>query len=501
MKPTADKISASQPLASYEATGARHIGANRRDRGVKHRLAKMLRLFADMISPAPTFTGSNEAALVEIDRDGLIVSASLATETLLRTFSNGMGFAMAFLPEERARICRALGDNEMTTISARARRADGSVVKVRMFLDRGPNQDGHISVLLVDETDLDLMARRLSQETAKARAESQSSAALLADLSHEMKTPLNAVIGFSETMAQETFGPMGHPKYGEYAEHIRASGRHLLDLVSSILDLARIDANRMSLTPVLTDPAAIARECVGMVEIAAEQAGLRLVTSIDDELPECFLDPRAVRQILLNLLSNAVKFTSDGEVRLSLKSQDGALQFEVQDTGVGMNEADLESLGARFTEIHALGVRGANGAGLGLSLAFALANLHGGNLRLTSAPGEGLTAHVTLPIELTDSKAIAPRQALPNAPFEAASAMPHPTSTTLRSPIEASATQTADSAVEAGRSDHSTSHNHVSSPDKATSNVLTQLERIEAYRRELSGRRHETRSPGRASAA
>ena len=178
----------------------------------------------------------------------------------------------------------------------------------------------------------------------------------------------------------------------------KESGAHLLDLVNAILDLAKIGADRYQLTRVKTDPGAIGKACAEMVRMSAEKAGLKLVTDIAGDLPESFLDPRALRQILLNLLSNAVKFTSDGEIFLSAAAINGDIVFTVKDSGVGMSAEELEKLGARFTAAQGAGVRGAGGAGLGLALAFALAELHGGALTIDSAPGEGVTATVRLPV-------------------------------------------------------------------------------------------------------
>ncbi|MBY0422775.1 MAG: HAMP domain-containing histidine kinase, partial [Parvularculaceae bacterium] len=187
---------------------------------------------------------------------------------------------------------------------------------------------------------------RLRRELAAAREEAKAATDLLADLSHEMRTPLNAVIGFSGAMTAEVFGPLGHQRYQEYAEHIRASGAHLLDLVNSILELSRIEADRFQLKRETVNVGSIALECVGMVRLSAEQAGLRLLTAIEDGMPETFLNARAVRQILLNLLTNAVKFTSDGEIAVSARRIGDAIEIVVRDTGVGMSAKDLARLGA-----------------------------------------------------------------------------------------------------------------------------------------------------------
>lgn len=292
-------------------------------------------------------------------------------------------------------------------------------------------------------SETDFMRTRIAELEARlatAEAEARAAAEVLTDLSHEMRTPLNAVLGFAGALESDMFGPLGHPKYYEYVDYIRASGRHLLDLVTSILDLSRIEADRYALKRESTDPGAVAAECAGMMRLAAEKAGLQLRTEISADLPRCHLDPRALRQILLNLLANAIKFTSDGSVTLTVDHRDETLRFVVADTGVGMNAQDLARLGTRFTAAQGAGVRGAKGAGLGLALASALSALHGGALTFASAPGEGVTATVLMPV---------------TAP---------PVARAQR-----------DSPAASERSERSSAQ---------PSGILTQLDRIEAYRRQ-----------------
>ena len=242
------------------------------------------------------------------------------------------------------------------------------------------------------------MARATAEREAANPGESAVGADLLADLSHEMKTPLNAIMGFADAMRAETFGPLGHDKYREYVAHIYNSGAHLIELIGAAHEFAKTEAGRNDLNPVLTAPAPIVRDCAEMIRGEAEKAGLALKLSIAPDLPEAMIDARAVKQILINLLSNAVKFTGAGEVELSVEEKCGALDFTVRDTGIGMDRMTLAKLGGRYSDTHKKGVRGAGGSGLGLSLAFSLAKLHGGVLRFTSEPGEGTMARLTLPL-------------------------------------------------------------------------------------------------------
>lgn len=400
-------------------------------------------LLAKMFAPAPraVWEGGPDAAVALVGRDGGIIDASAGVAAMAgrpRALLIGANLAELFHDGDRTAVSKAIESGEASARGRFAGAADGAIE----LTARG-RADGSRSVLLIkrrDEAAANGPAGPRLEATATGHA--RETANLLADLSHEMRTPLNAVIGFADTIEKETFGPLSHPKYKEYAGYIRSSGGHLLDLVTAILDLARIESDRFALKREIVDAGEIARECAGIVQLAAESAGLKLNVRIASDLPESFLDARALRQILLNLLSNAVKFTSDGEITLDVKARGAELVLTVADTGVGMSENELKLLGGRFTAAQGAGVRGAKGAGLGLSLAFALAELMGGSLTLTSAPGEGLTATLRLPVKA----AAAPRRLKAVGGRESADSPP---TDKLAPPL-----------------------------------VLTQLERIEAYRRE-----------------
>ena len=401
---------------------------------------------------AQSCAGFGDAVVVSLDGRGLMRGAVPA---FFPAVSGDRSFASIFLAEERRRIAAAIDANAPSKITARARRRDGAVGVFELYVE--PSRAG-VDVFLIDRTEAAAEADRLRRDVDRARTEARAIAARLADLSHEMKTPLNAVIGFAETIETEAFGPAGNEKYTDYATHIRTAGVHLLDLVTSLLDLARLDADRLSLRALKVEPLPLAEECAAMVRGIAEAAGLAVTVSTSDDasLPTCFFDPRAVRQILLNLLSNAIKFTSDGEIRLTVDmAGDDAIVFTVIDTGIGMNASDLAKLGPRYTDAQGDGVRGAAGAGLGLALAIRLARLHGGDIRFDSAPGEGLTARVVLPIDCAAELAAAPASVGVADDF-----------------------RPDDAALEEERSNA----------------VLTQQERIEAYRRASAVRRGAVRA-------
>lgn len=246
-------------------------------------------------------------------------------------------------------------------------------------------------------------APQLVEAVPQVASDPGVSTELMADLAHEMKTPLNAIMGFADAMRAETFGPLGAEpkaaeKYCEYAGHIHASGAHLTALIGAVQDFAKAKAGHYTIEKERIAPGVLVEECAAMIRGAAEAAGLSLDVEIAPDLPEAMLDARVIRQVLVNLLSNAVKFTEAGSVTVKVSQTAGALDFVVSDTGIGMNNIVLAKLGGRWSDTHQDGVRGTGGAGLGLSLAFDLARQHGGVLKLESAKGEGTTARLTVPV-------------------------------------------------------------------------------------------------------
>lgn len=235
----------------------------------------------------------------------------------------------------------------------------------------------------------------------------------LVNVSHEIRTPLGAVIGFADALQRESFGPVGHDKYRDYARVIHDSGQHLLGLVTDLLDLSKAEANEVVLDEGPCDLPALLLVCADIVRLQAEGAGLTVETVLPDAMPPVRLDAKIVRQVVLNLLSNALKFTEEGGVTLGLEVGGGTLTVRVADTGVGMSAGDLALVGRRFKQARAEGVRGAQGTGIGLALSHALARVHGGELRLSSAEGEGTTAVLTLP--LVEARGPAEVVALPSS--------------------------------------------------------------------------------------
>jgi signal transduction histidine kinase len=215
-------------------------------------------------------------------------------------------------------------------------------------------------------------------------------------MSHELRTPLNAIIGFSEVLHEQMFGELNERQLA-YVADVLAAGKHLLELINDVLDLAKIEAGRMEL--VLSDVAItdLLRSAVSMHSERADRAGIALGLTTDPAEISIAADERRVRQIVFNLLSNAVKFTpADGRVDVSARLDNGQVEFAVADTGPGIPADDLETIFEEFEQADE--GRKAEGTGLGLPLSRRLVELHGGRLWAESEVGCGSTFRFTLPI-------------------------------------------------------------------------------------------------------
>ena len=236
---------------------------------------------------------------------------------------------------------------------------------------------------------------------ARERAEeaSRTKSQFLANMSHELRTPLNAIIGFSEILRLQMFGDLGHSRYLEYAHLINESGGLLLDLISDILDMSKIEAGKYELNPETLDVRALIDSCVRLVRGKAEENGAQIAHSIacgDD--CQIVADERALKQILLNLLSNAVKFTPvGGRILVEADEFGGEVRLTVSDTGRGIPPDHIARLGQPFEQVTTDAALAKQGTGLGLALVRSLAELHGGRMAIESEPGAGTRVTVTLP--------------------------------------------------------------------------------------------------------
>ncbi len=253
----------------------------------------------------------------------------------------------------------------------------------------------------------DITARKQAEAAlleAKETAEiaSRTKTDFLANVSHELRTPLNAIIGFSDLIKTEVFGAVGHKKYIDYIHTINDSGQHLLSIINDILDVSQVEVGELDFNPEKVFLNKIFDSCLGLIRERAEVNKLVLNGSIQGKIPPLKADPKRLKQILLNLLSNAVKFTPRGG-SVTLKAhmtKAGTLVISIADTGIGMKQADIPKVMTPFAQVDSQLARKYDGTGLGLPLAKALVEMHGGHIKIRSKLRKGTTVSTYFPSEI-----------------------------------------------------------------------------------------------------
>jgi cell cycle sensor histidine kinase DivJ len=355
------------------------------------------------------FLAENAMDLITLHgSDGRIRFASPAARALLgRAPETLLGLAPSALVHAddlktmQAAFVEASYFGRAAEAEVRLKRADGSSVWTEIRCRPAEPADGSAAEIVAVTRDI---SERKAQEQAlieardAAEGASRAKSHFLANMSHELRTPLNAIIGFSEVMTHEMFGPVGAPRYLEYARLIHESGGHLLELINGILDMSKIEAGKFQLHEELFDLTEVAGQALRFVKLHADRKGVVLKTAIAPDCRAMFADKRALKQMLVNLLTNGVKFTPrGGEVRVSAVRDAGGIELAVRDTGVGIGAEDLKRLGRPFEQVDGAHVKAQEGTGLGLALVKALAAMHGGEALIESQLGEGTTVRVRLP--------------------------------------------------------------------------------------------------------
>lgn len=265
------------------------------------------------------------------------------------------------------------------------------------------DEEGHVTSLYGIMQDMtEWMAYERELKSAKEAAERAYAAKtqFLANMSHELRTPLNAIIGFSEMIQSQMFGPLGSEKYVDYAGDIRQSGAHLLDLISDILDMSKIEAGKYDLDLEEVQIVDVVETAIKMVTTRARETGI-MITLKESFSPATIMvaDRRACLQILLNILSNAVKFSNKGgKIELVCQSGKDKISIRIRDYGIGIPANKLATITNPFEQVSPHYTREHEGSGLGLAITKELVEMHGGTMKIESQIGVGTTVTINMPV-------------------------------------------------------------------------------------------------------
>jgi PAS domain S-box-containing protein len=349
--------------------------------------------------------------VVTVDRAGRITGLNRPAEALFGYDEGelvGEPFATLFRPDSQKTVAEYLAGLSASNVASvlndgrevEGRERNGGTIPLFMTLGRiGEAEVGpaRFCAVLRDVTHWKRTEAELTEARRKAEQASAQKSDFLARISHEVRTPLNAIIGFSQVMLSETHGPVSNERYREYLKDINMSGEHVMSLVNDLLDLSKIEAGRMDLSFTSVDLNLVIAGCVQLMQPQANAGRVLLRTQLAHRLPPVVADERSIRQIVLNLLSNATKFTdAGGQVIVSTSlGERGEAVVRVRDTGVGMSESEVRNAMEPFYQ--SAGTRGRGGTGLGLPLTKALVEANRAHFAIRSEPQAGTLVEVTFP--------------------------------------------------------------------------------------------------------
>jgi len=345
-----------------------------------------------------------------IDRDGKIVGMNKSAEALFSfDFAEvkDASFTMLFAPEShRAAVdyLDKLASNGVASIlndgrEVVGRERNGGLIPLFMNLGKVGDDGQKFCAVLRDITQWKRAEEELTSARRQAETASSHKSDFLAKISHEMRTPLNAIIGFAEVMIEERFGPIGSERYRDYLKDIHQSGAHLISLINDLLDLSKIEAGKLELDFTSVDLNDVAKQCISIMQPQANRERIIIRTALAEHLPPVVADLRSIRQIVLNLLSNSVKFTRPGgQVILSTSTTEkGEVVMRVRDTGVGMTEEEVTAALEPFRQLATSGRDTKEGTGLGLPLTKALVEANRASFQIKSTVNSGTLVEIAFP--------------------------------------------------------------------------------------------------------
>lgn len=375
------------------------------DEDLKSALAGMKQEVDELSSVLETATDG----VVFIHPDGTIRTVTQSAEALFGfdpAELKGKPFGILFASESQRTVNDYLANLSGTGVASLmndgreviGREAHGRFIPLFMTIGKLNNASGYCAVMR-DITQWKRAEEELSAAKRAAEHASSQKSEFLARISHEIRTPLNAIIGFSDMMTEERFGPVGNLRYLDYLKDINRSGRHVLDLVNDLLDISKIEAGEQEMDFEAVSLNDALADAVSMLQPQANRNRVIIRSSFASDLPEVVADLRSVKQIALNLLSNAVRYTPPGGQVIVSTSYEltGGVAIRVRDTGIGMSVQEIEQALKPFKQINALNRNRGDGTGLGLPLTKAMVEANRANFVITSTPGQGTLVEIVFP--------------------------------------------------------------------------------------------------------
>jgi signal transduction histidine kinase len=371
--------------------------------------------FLTLSAELPSVAGSRPIVAI---LDYPLASALAQFRTIIRSMTAVLGLGLTIALAGAMLIARGIS-HPLESLAAATRRIEAGDYSPPPVIGDG-GEIGQLAQALAAmtraiskrESDLAATMAALGLSRDEAVRANRAKSEFLANMSHELRTPLNAIMGFSEMMRTEVLGPLGSPRYVDYAGDIHGSGRHLLALIEDMLDLARVEAGKLAIARVRCEPAAVLEASLVMLRPMAVAAGVELEIQSAKPLPVLDADPVRLKQVFVNIIGNAIKFTPrGGRVNVINQSTPEGLEVRVRDTGIGMRAADIPLVIKPFHRLSSAFDAKYQGAGLGLPIAKAAVEMHGGRLEIASELGAGTTVTIVIPLCEPDKRRATPRAA------------------------------------------------------------------------------------------